>query len=215
MISSVDNFSNVAPFLSGVNQPYESSHLPHNKEEESSIQKNKQSEDSKDSSSSKYSADSLSSNKEELSEEDLKKIQELKNRDAEVRTHEQAHQSAAGSLSNGATSFDYETGPDGKRYAVGGEVSINVSKVSGDPQATIEKARQIRRAALAPADPSGQDRQVAAQAAAMEIEANKELSSQKQDEESATSIASETGFYNQIQSLTSSNKNGAMLDYFA
>ena len=45
-----------------------------------------------------------------------------------------------------------------------GEVSIDKSPVRGDPQATIEKMQQVRRAALAPAQPSGQDRQVAAEA---------------------------------------------------
>jgi vacuolar-type H+-ATPase subunit I/STV1 len=155
MISSVDNFSNVASYTTGLTQPHGLNTPAYNEEAEYSIQKNKQTEESKDSSSSKYSANTFSSNKEELTEEELKKIEELKKRDAEVRAHEQAHQSAAGSLSNGSTSFDYEEGPDGKRYAVGGEVSIDISKVAGDPQATIEKARQVRRAALAPADPSG------------------------------------------------------------
>src|SRR5690606_2788786 len=45
--------------------------------------------------------------------------------------------------------------------------------------ATIEKARQIRRAAQAPAEPSSTDRQVAAQAARMEAEARAELLQQQ------------------------------------
>lgn len=84
---------------------------------------------------------------------------------------------AAGGLAQGGASFSYQTGPDGKRYAVGGEVSIDVSK-GRTPQETIDKARQIRAAALAPADPSGQDRQVAARAARMEMEARQEMSAQ-------------------------------------
>ena len=70
----------------------------------------------------------------------------------------------------GAVSFQYQTGPDGKRYAVGGEVPIDVSSVEGDPRATLAKMQQIRRAALAPASPSGQDRAVAAQASRIEAE---------------------------------------------
>jgi len=213
MISSVDNFSNTASYLTTITQPYELNKLPQNEEAGYSIQKNQAAEES----DNKSSANNFSSNKEELTEEDLKKIEELKKRDAEVKAHEQAHQSAAGSLSNGATSFDYETGPDGKRYAVGGEVSIDISKVAGDPQATIEKARQIRRAALAPADPSGQDRQVAAQAVKMETEASQELSSQKQTESTSSSGAftsAQTDFYNQIQSSSSNHKTLSMLDYY-
>ncbi len=103
------------------------------------------------------------------------KTQKLKQRDREVRNHEQAHLSAAGGLANGGPSFTFVTGPDGKRYAVGGEVSISVSPVAGDPLATMQKAEQIKRAALAPAQPSGQDQRVAAKAAAMQAKAQREL----------------------------------------
>src|SRR5690606_36735775 len=48
-------------------------------------------------------------------------------------------------------------------------------KVPGDPRATMEKAQQIRRAAMAPAEPSPQDRRVAAEAARLEAEARAEL----------------------------------------
>ena len=74
----------------------------------------------------------------------------------------QAHMAAAGGNARGGPSYEYQTGPDGKRYAVGGEVSIDASAVSGDPKATIRKAQQVCRAALEPGDPSGQDRSVAA-----------------------------------------------------
>ena len=111
---------------------------------------------------------------------DQAKIQELKQRDTEVRTHEQAHLSAAGQYARSGAKFEYETGPDGKRYAVGGEVSIDVSE-DKDPSKTIQKAQVIERAALAPADPSGQDRAVAAQAAQMETKARAELAKQSQE----------------------------------
>jgi hypothetical protein len=48
--------------------------------------------------------------------------------------------------------------PDGCDYALGGEVAIDTSAIAGDPEATLRKMEQIRRAALAPANPSGQDR---------------------------------------------------------
>src|SRR5207247_4683707 len=88
----------------------------------------------------------------------------LRHRDQEVRLHEQAHLLAAGPYAKGGPSYTYETGPDGQRYAIGGEVPIDLSAVSGNPQATLQKALTIRRAALAPTDPSATDQAVAAKA---------------------------------------------------
>jgi len=114
-------------------------------------------------------------NARELSEEDLQQVQELQARDREVRSHEAAHLAAAGQYAKGGVNFEYKKGPDGKSYAVGGHVNIDTSPVPNDPQATIRKANQIRAAAMAPADPSGQDRSVASQAAAMAAQARAEL----------------------------------------
>jgi len=61
-------------------------------------------------------------------------------------------------------------------YAVGGEVSIDTTPVKGDPQATVAKMETIKAAALAPADPSGQDRAVAAEASQEESQARQERS---------------------------------------
>lgn len=115
-------------------------------------------------------------------------LQELKKRDQEVRTHEQAHM-AMGGQHAGAVSYEYQTGPDGVRYAVGGEVPIDVSEVADDPQATLEKMMLIQRAALAPAEPSSQDRQVAAQAGQKAAQAINELA--EQDREQRTLQADE------------------------
>lgn len=106
---------------------------------------------------------------------DLKLVQQLAARDREVRTHEQAHVSAAGGLAHGGAKFKFTTGPDGRQYATSGEVSIDVSPVPNDPEATIEKAQKISRAALAPANPSQADRAVAARANALAIEAKVEI----------------------------------------
>ncbi len=119
----------------------------------------------------------------ELTEAEQFEIEELRRRDAEVKAHEQAHSAVAGNLAQGGASFDYETGPDGKRYAVGGEVSIDTAAVAGDPQATLIKAQKIRRAATAPADPSAQDRSVAAQASRMEAEARLDISQQNREKQ--------------------------------
>ncbi|MFK7795732.1 MAG: putative metalloprotease CJM1_0395 family protein [Gammaproteobacteria bacterium] len=119
----------------------------------------------------------------ELSQQEVTQLRELRTRDREVRAHEQAHASVAGSLARGGPSYEYQRGPDGRQYAVGGSVSIDTSAVSGDPQATLAKAQQIKRAALAPAQPSSQDRAVAAAATALEANARAELSQKSQDEE--------------------------------
>lgn len=96
-----------------------------------------------------------------LTEQQLAEIKILAARDTEVRAHERAHAVAGGALA-GSPSYSYERGPDGRRYAVGGEVSIDVSRVPGNPEATIRKMEQVRQAALAPSEPSAQDRKVAA-----------------------------------------------------
>lgn len=117
----------------------------------------------------------------ELSASDLKIVSELKQRDAEVRAHEAAHLAAAGSIAKGGASFNYQQGPDGIQYAIGGEVSIDTSAIPGDPAATLRKADTIRRAALAPAQPSGPDMQAAASATAMAAQAQAELLQKNQD----------------------------------
>jgi hypothetical protein len=109
-----------------------------------------------------------------LSEAEQRQVAELKERDREVRAHEMAHVAAgAGLVTRGAT-YTYQTGPDGQRYAIGGEVGIDTSP-GRTPEETLAKAERIRAAALAPAEPSGQDRQVAAQASRMAVDARLEI----------------------------------------
>lgn len=112
----------------------------------------------------------------ELTEEEKRKVEELKARDREVRAHEQAHLSALGAHKSGGPSYEYETGPDGKQYAVGGEVPVDVSPES-EPEKTVLKMQTIQRAALAPAEPSSADRAVAAKAAQLESQARAEIAS--------------------------------------
>lgn len=104
--------------------------------------------------------------------------------DREVRAHEAAHLAAAGGLALSGASFGYTRGPDGQNYAVSGEVSIDTSPAS-TPEATLAKAQQIRSAALAPANPSGQDLQVASAAAAMASAARIEIARQQAAQYSA------------------------------
>ncbi|MEM9828024.1 MAG: putative metalloprotease CJM1_0395 family protein [Planctomycetota bacterium] len=126
---------------------------------------------------------------EDLSPEEIEQVEWLSARDREVRTHEQAHLAAAGPYARGGPTYTFQTGPDGRQYAIGGEVEIDTSPVKGDPEATAAKARVVRAAALAPAEPSGQDRKVAAQATQMEQQALAEV----RERESEPEAASETG----------------------
>ncbi|OGH98038.1 MAG: hypothetical protein A2104_01065 [Candidatus Melainabacteria bacterium GWF2_32_7] len=130
-------------------------------------------------------------NDKELSKEDKKKVEDLKIRDKEVRSHEQAHMSAAAGLVVKSAQYEYEQGSDGQRYAVSGEVSLNVSK-GKTPEETIEKAQKIKSAAMAPAKPSTQDMKVAQQADRMIREAQAEKNSNQSqdiDEENITKQA--------------------------
>ncbi len=116
----------------------------------------------------------------ELTPEEQRQVAELARRDRQVKAHEMAHKAAAGQYVTGG-SFSYQTGPDGRRYAIGGEVSINASG-GRTPEETLRKAEQIRRAALAPADPSSQDRRVAAAATALAAAARSEIGAQRRAE---------------------------------
>lgn len=121
---------------------------------------------------------------------EYRELQDLKQRDREVRQHEQAHIAAAGGHVRGGASFSYENGPDGRQYAVGGEVQIDTSAVAGDPEATVRKMQAVQRAAMAPAEPSAQDRAVAAAAAQAEAKAQAELREQSSAQETASGHAS-------------------------
>lgn len=114
----------------------------------------------------------------QLTDEEKQQVRELATTDRQVRAHEAAHQSVGGSLA-GAASFRFVTGPDGQRYAVGGEVPITLAAVPDNPEATIRNAEQVRAAALAPAQPSGQDRQVAAEATQVIVQAQLQIALQR------------------------------------
>ena len=121
-----------------------------------------------------------SNNQYELTQDQKMQVIELQRRDLEVRTHEAAHMSAGAGLTTGA-SYSYQRGPDNKMYAISGEVGIDTSP-GKTPEETLKKAAQIKRAALAPAQPSSADLQVAATATNMEIEAKMEIQKNQNQE---------------------------------
>jgi len=120
------------------------------------------------------SVDSAESDSQKKEVQQQRVINELQRRDKEVRSHELAHAAVGGSFT-GAPNYSFETGPDGKKYAVGGEVSVDLSTVAGNPTATIAKMQKVHAAALAPANPSAQDTKVAASAIKIILQAQSEL----------------------------------------
>lgn len=111
-------------------------------------------------------------------ESEQREVTQMQQRDREVRAHEQAHKAAGGGHA-GSIRLTYQMGPDGKRYAVEGEVPIDVSPVPGDPAATLRKMEAVHRAANAPASPSGADRSVAATASRQMQQARAQLAAER------------------------------------
>lgn len=169
-------------------------------------------EETSETSASKASADSKSpvnndKHQTDQQQQELAVIQDLAARDREVRAHEQAHVSVGGQYA-GAASFTYQRGPNGVNYAVGGEVPIS-APTGGDPEARLQAAEQIKRAALAPADPSAQDRQVAAQASQSATQARAEIATQA-SQQRADATSEETSKSNESQ--TSENQSDSAND---
>ena len=109
-----------------------------------------------------------------LDPEQKREVDKLEQTDREVKAHERDHMAAGAGLVMGGANYKYQRGPDGKIYAVEGEVKIDTSR-EREPKDTIRKMQQVKRAALAPSQPSGQDRNVAARASQIEAEARIEL----------------------------------------
>lgn len=104
-------------------------------------------------------------------------VMELQTVEDKVIAHERAHQAAGGEFT-GAASYGYTMGPDGKRYITSGEVSISVPS-SGEPEEQLRAMERVRAAALAPADPSGQDQSVAGRATAKWLKLERILQDKK------------------------------------
>ena len=147
-----------------------------------------ESEDSKDSREESYELDKQDKEKEntemvngkELEPDEADYVRELERIDRNVKAHESAHIAAGAGVVTGGASYSYTRGPDGRMYATAGEVPISMQK--GDtPQETIQNARKIVAAAMAPADPSPQDYKVAASAMQMESQARVEMAQESQE----------------------------------
>jgi len=113
-----------------------------------------------------------------------RKISELSRRDREVRLQEELHHRAAGEHAIGSPRYVWQTGPDGKPYAIGGHVMVDMSPVRGDPAATAAKMAQLQRAATIPGAAGGaagvtsaDDAAVSHRASQMEQQALMQMSS--------------------------------------
>ncbi|MCB1961253.1 MAG: hypothetical protein KDE68_12140 [Rhodocyclaceae bacterium] len=154
----------------------------------------------------------LDARRSEQERSDQALIDQLKATDRQVRSHEAAHLAAAGHLALGGAGFSSVRGPDGRMYAVGGEVNIDVSP-GRTPEETIAKGEQIQRAARAPADPSAQDIRVAAQAAQMVAEAQRELAAEPTAPGGAEGASSQ--LKEALSAFDDAEKSGAQVNLFA
>ncbi|WP_083453961.1 putative metalloprotease CJM1_0395 family protein [Syntrophomonas palmitatica] len=137
-------------------------------------------------------------------ERELRIIQQLKTIERKVQSHEQAHKAAGGRFT-GPISYEYTTGPDGKRYINGGEVPIHAPR-GNSPRETVQIMDQVQRAALAPMDPSAQDMAVAAQAGQEKMQASQELSKEIMEKaQQLTQTKSSTGNANEDVTAAKSN----------
>lgn len=114
----------------------------------------------------------------QVTPEEQQVVDELQSTDQKVRTHEQAHAAAGGHN----VRYEYETGPDGRQYAVAGTTDIEIYAAGNDPDGKMTQAKRMRSAALAPADPSGQDLAVAAKATRLEMDARREKANAELEE---------------------------------
>ena len=148
----------------------------------------------------KQEAQKKSQATDELTPDEFRLVQDLQARDSEVKAHEAAHQAAGGGMT-GAASYTYQQGPDGKMYAIGGEVSITM-KSGSTPEETIANARQIAAAAMAAGSPSPQDFAVASSARVMEMRAQQQLAKQTQEE-----MSGKNSYINEIERKSTQDTN--------
>lgn len=163
----------------------------------------------------KAESDKREAKRKEDKSEDAKdsQVRELEQIQQEVIAHEAAHQAAAGEF-GGGVSYSYTQGPDGQSYITGGEVPIRF-KEGATPEETLRNMQKVQAAANAPADPSGQDRQVAAKAAALATKARGEITREHAEEraEHSETVASGTPIIEAVKredEQLDAEKNGVM-----
>jgi len=107
-----------------------------------------------------------------------------------------AHQATGGGFA-GAPSYSTTKGPDGKDYAIAGEVPIKIEK-GKTPDETISNMQQIKAAALAPADPSPQDLKVAQNADMIAAKAQQDKNQEQNNQDSNQQNSNDSNKINHI-----------------
>jgi hypothetical protein len=85
-------------------------------------------------------------------------LDRFKNKDNEIKTHEQIH--ASGAQTTTPISYNYQVGPDGKLYATGGSVRFDTS-IPQDPESAKIKLEQLKDASSSVDSLSGADASIA------------------------------------------------------
>ncbi len=122
---------------------------------------------------------SLPGSGESIPEELDPRIRRFREIEKEVLAHEAAHAASAGGM-GWPVVYRYATGPDGRRYIVGGHVTIGVPK-GRTPEEQLRILSRVIGAALANPDPSPGDKAAARWAARAELEALRELQAARSD----------------------------------
>ena len=110
-------------------------------------------------------------------------LQKLKAKDQQIKSHEQTHSALSGANSSNPH-YNYQVGPDGKMYAVGGSVTMDTSiKIDPNNQNSTSNALlkldQLQKATSSVDEPSSADMSIATKANFMKIR----LQMQTQDEQ--------------------------------
>ena len=119
---------------------------------------------------------------------EARELREIAFRSDNVRRRVWQQALVAGPLVKGQPNYDYMIAADEKMYVRSASVSIDNSPVSGDPEATIQKARKVRNAYMGVAMPNTADYKAASSAVTMGINARRELITNIPDPISASEV---------------------------
>ena len=85
-------------------------------------------------------------------------LNKFKNKDNEIRTHEQTHASLG--TTTAPINYNFQVGPDGKLYAMGGSVRFDTS-IPSNPENAKVKLEELRDASSSVSPLSGADASIA------------------------------------------------------
>lgn len=135
---------------------------------------------------------SKSKNEKELSEDKEELVKDLENRDTQPH-----HVAAAAGYVRGRIHYEFQTGPDGLKYAIGNHVELDTSAIPNESEKTIQEPQVIRQTLLAGGEASSSDIELASAASSMEHQVGIEILEESNDKqgkskEKSTRTAKET-----------------------